>query len=148
MERGLHFGNVSISLVLLLLLKALTGFGTSLTHGSAIGREPQSAARGSGSTSEDDGAGVMKRGLGNVGAPVIVADVTVEDDDNGSAGESDESYGESNGNFRPTRCVQVHTASFRAGHPLSDHFTCATVEGSTPSENLCCTLFITQKICV
>lgn len=110
MERGLHFGNVSISLVLLLLLKALTGFGTSLTQGSAIGREPQSAARGSGSTSEDDGTGVMKRGLGNVGAPVIVADVTVEDDDNGSAGENDESYGESSGNFRPTRCVQVHTA--------------------------------------
>ncbi|XP_036981398.1 eukaryotic translation initiation factor 2-alpha kinase 3 [Acanthopagrus latus] len=107
MERGLHFGNVSISLVLLLLLKALTGFGTSLTHGSAIGREPQSAARGSGSTSEDDGAGVMKRGLGNVGAPVIVADVTVEDDDNGSAGESDESYGESNGNFRPTRSLVI-----------------------------------------
>uniref|UniRef100_A0A671Y3L8 Eukaryotic translation initiation factor 2-alpha kinase 3 n=1 Tax=Sparus aurata TaxID=8175 RepID=A0A671Y3L8_SPAAU len=107
MERGLHFGNVSISLVLLLLLKALTGFGTSLTQGSAIGREPQSAARGSGTTSEDDGTGVMKRGLGNVGAPVIVADVTVEDDDNGSAGENDESYGESSGNFRPTRSLVI-----------------------------------------
>ncbi len=103
MERGLHFGNVSISLVLLLLLKALIGFGTSQTQGSAIGREPQSATRGSGSTSEEDGARVMERGLGNVGAPVIVADVTVEDDENGSAGETDESHGESNGNIRPTR---------------------------------------------
>lgn len=103
MERGLHFGNVSISLVLLLLLKALIGFGTSQTQGSAVGREPQSAARGSGSTSEDDGARVMERGLGNVGAPVIVADVTVEDDDNGSTGEADETHGESNGNVQPTR---------------------------------------------
>uniref|UniRef100_A0A8C9ZZL5 Eukaryotic translation initiation factor 2-alpha kinase 3 n=1 Tax=Sander lucioperca TaxID=283035 RepID=A0A8C9ZZL5_SANLU len=98
MERGLHFGNVSISLVLLLLLKALIGFGTSQAQGSAIGREPQSATRGSGSTSGEDGARVMERGLENVGPPVIVADVTVEDDDNGSAGETDESYGESKGN--------------------------------------------------
>lgn len=103
MERGLHFGNVSISLVLLLLLKALIGFGTSQAQGSAIGREPQSATRSAGSTSEEDGARVMERGLENIGAPVIGADVTVEDDDNGSAGEADESYGESNGNFQPTR---------------------------------------------
>ncbi|KAM7376354.1 hypothetical protein PAMP_006095 [Pampus punctatissimus] len=95
MERGLHFGNVSISLVLLLLLKALTGFGTSQTQGSAIGREPQSAVRGSGSTTEEDGARVMERGLENVGAPVTGADVTVEDDEYGSAAEADESYGES-----------------------------------------------------
>ncbi|XP_035529894.1 eukaryotic translation initiation factor 2-alpha kinase 3 [Morone saxatilis] len=107
MERGLHFGNVSISLVLLLLLKALLGFGTSgQTQGSAaaVGREPQSAARGSGSTSEGDGDRVMQRGLGNVGGPVILADVTVEDDENGSAGEADESHGESNG---PTRSLVI-----------------------------------------
>lgn len=103
MERGLHFGNVSISLVLLLLLKALTGFGTTQAQGSAVGREPQSVARGSGSTSEEDGTRVMERGLENVGSPVIVADVTVEDDDNGSTGEADESFGESNGNVQPTR---------------------------------------------
>lgn len=103
MERGLHFGNVSISLVLLLLLKALIGFGILQTQGSAIGGEPQSATRGSGSTSEEDGLRVMERGLENVGAPVIVADVTVEDDDNGSAGEADESHGESNGSVRQTR---------------------------------------------
>lgn len=103
MERGLHFGNVSISLVLLLLLKALIGFGTSQAQGSAIGRGPLSVTPGSGSTSEEDGARVMVRGLDNVGSPVIVADVTVEDDDNGSAGEADESYGESNGDVQPTR---------------------------------------------
>lgn len=103
MERGLHFGNVSISLVLLLLLKSLIGFGTLQTQGSAIGREPHSVNRGSSLTSEEDGARVMERGLENVGAPVIVADVTVEDDDNGSAGETDDSHGESSGNVRPTR---------------------------------------------
>ncbi|TNN39634.1 Eukaryotic translation initiation factor 2-alpha kinase 3 [Liparis tanakae] len=107
MERGLHFGNVSISLVLLLLLKALTGFGTTQAQGSAIGREPQSVARGSGSTSEKDGTRVMERGLENVGSPVIVADVTVEDDENGSTGEADESFGESNGNVQPTRSLVI-----------------------------------------
>lgn len=105
MERGLHFGNVSISLVLLLLLKALIGFGTSHAQGSAVGREPQSAARGS--SSEEHGAGVMERARGNVGAPVIVADVTVEDDDNGSAGEGDEAHGESGGNVQPTRSLVI-----------------------------------------
>lgn len=100
MERGLHFG---ISLVLLLLLKALIGFGTSQTQGSTIGREPLSATRGSGSTSGEDGARVMEQGLENLAAPVIYADVTVEDDDNGSTAEADESYGESNANVHPTR---------------------------------------------
>uniref|UniRef100_A0A7N9AW68 Eukaryotic translation initiation factor 2-alpha kinase 3 n=1 Tax=Mastacembelus armatus TaxID=205130 RepID=A0A7N9AW68_9TELE len=107
MERGLHFGNVSISLVLLLLLKALIGFGTSQAQGSAIGKGPQSTTRGTGSTSEEDGVGVMERGLENVGAPVIGADVTVEDDENGSTGEADESYGESNGNVRATRSLVI-----------------------------------------
>ncbi|KAK2826724.1 hypothetical protein Q5P01_020938 [Channa striata] len=108
MERGLHFGNVSISLVLLLLLKALIGFGTSQAQGSAIGREPQSAAaRGAGSTSEEDGSRVMERGLENVGAPVSGADVTVEDDETGSAGEAEETCGESNGNVRATRSLVI-----------------------------------------
>lgn len=105
MERGLHFGNVSISLVLLLLLKLLIGFGTSQSQGSAIGREPISATRGSGSTSEEDGARVMKRGLDNLGASLV--DVTVEDDENGSAGEADEAYGETNGNVRATRSLVI-----------------------------------------
>lgn len=99
MERGLHFGNVSISLVLLLLLKALTGFGTSQAQGSTVGRESQSASRGAGLTPVEDGSRVMERGLENLGAPVSGADVTVEDDENGSAGE-DESYGERNGAAR------------------------------------------------
>lgn len=103
MERGLHFGNVSISLVLLLLLKVLIGIGTSQNQGSTIGREPQSVTRGPSLTSEENAARVMKRGLDNVGTPVIVADVTVEDDDNGSPGEAEESHEESNGNVRPTR---------------------------------------------
>ncbi|XP_059209287.1 eukaryotic translation initiation factor 2-alpha kinase 3 [Centropristis striata] len=107
MERGLHFGNVSISLVLLLLLKALIGFGTSQAPGSAIGRESQSATRGSGPTSGEDGARVMERSLENVGSPVIVADVTVEDDENGSAGEADESNGESSGNVQPSRSLVI-----------------------------------------
>lgn len=103
MERGLHFGNVSISLVLLLLLKVLTGFGTTQAQGSAIGGEPRSLARASGVTSEEDGARAMERGLENVRSPAIVADVTVEDDENGPAGEADEPSGESNGNFQPSR---------------------------------------------
>lgn len=106
MERGLHFGNVSISLVLLLLLKALIGFGTSQAQGSTIGRGPQPAARGSGSTTVDDGVRVMERGLDNLGAPVICADVTVEDDENGSAAETDDPYQESNGNA-PTRSLVI-----------------------------------------
>ncbi|TKS87230.1 Eukaryotic translation initiation factor 2-alpha kinase 3 [Collichthys lucidus] len=147
MERGLHFGNVSISLVLLLLLKALLGFGTSQTQSSAatIGKEPQSAAasssRGSGPTSEEDVARVMERGLGNVGAPVIVADVTVEDDDNGSAGEADESHGESNGNVRPTRFdASASERALRRGlQHLGEHLevrgvrTAALFEPTTPT---------------
>lgn len=95
MERGLRL--VSISLVLLLLLKTLVGLGTSHTRGSAVIREPRSVTRGSGLTSEEDAATAMKRGFGGVSAPVIAADVTVEDDDNGSAGEADEAFGESGG---------------------------------------------------
>lgn len=93
MERGLHF--VSISLLLLLV-----GFGSSHSPGSAVVREPRSVTRGPGLTSGEDGARATKRGLGQVGAPVIAADVTVEDDDNGSAGEADEALGESGGNVR------------------------------------------------
>lgn len=102
MERGLHFG-VSISVVLLLLLKALAGLGTSQTQGSTAGLKTQSAGRGSWSASVEDGAGVMERGLENVGTPVTGADVTVEDDENGSAGECDEPYRKSDENVRATR---------------------------------------------
>ncbi|XP_076002772.1 eukaryotic translation initiation factor 2-alpha kinase 3 [Genypterus blacodes] len=109
MERGLHFGNVSISLVLLLLLNVLAVFGTLQTHGSAIGREPLAVAatRGSASSSEEDAARVMERGLENVGGAVIGADVTVEDDENGAAGEADESYKESSGNVHQRRSLVI-----------------------------------------
>ncbi|KAF0043830.1 hypothetical protein F2P81_002988 [Scophthalmus maximus] len=102
-HRGLRFGHVSISLVLLLLLNALIGPGTPQAQGFATLREPPqqpaaAAARTARSSPAEDGARVMERGLGNAGAPVIGADVIVEDDDNGSAGEADEAYGENNGN--------------------------------------------------
>ncbi|XP_034531018.1 eukaryotic translation initiation factor 2-alpha kinase 3 [Notolabrus celidotus] len=105
MERGLYFGTSLV--LLLLLLKALIGFGTSQTQGSAFGREPLSATRGSSATSGEDGARVMEQSLENLGAPVIYADVTVEDDDNGSTAEADESYGESNGDVQQTRSLVI-----------------------------------------
>lgn len=44
----------------------------------------------------------------NVGSsPVIVADVTVEDDETGSEAEADESFGESNGNVQPRRSLVI-----------------------------------------
>ncbi|XP_074516939.1 eukaryotic translation initiation factor 2-alpha kinase 3 [Sebastes fasciatus] len=114
MERGLHFGNVSISLlVLLLLLKALIiGSGTSQAQSSATatgstGREPKSVTVSRGSEEEDGARVIMERGLENVGSPVIIADVTVEDDDNGPTGEADEAYGESNGNVQPSRSLVI-----------------------------------------
>ncbi|KAJ8281468.1 hypothetical protein GJAV_G00068040 [Gymnothorax javanicus] len=90
MEKGFRFGNVSISLVLLLLLRTLTG--TSQTQGSA-GREP-TAATALGSETAEDGASAMERGLESVGPPGG-GDVTVEDDENGAAGDGDESSGQS-----------------------------------------------------
>lgn len=104
MERGFHFGNVSISLVLLLLLKAL--IGTSQTQGSTVGREPEFAALGS-DPPRGDGAGVMERGLENIGAPPVTGDVTVEDDETWATGDGDESYGESDGKVQSTRYVNL-----------------------------------------
>lgn len=106
MERGLHFGSVSITLVLLLLLlKALIGFGTSEAQGSATGLEPRSDSRGSAATSGEHGptAAVEDVCMENTGSAVTGADVTVEDDENWSAGEAEESRGESDGNVRLTR---------------------------------------------
>lgn len=102
MEKGFHFGNVSISLVLLLLLKALTG--TSQTQDSVVGREPVPAIPGS-DTAGEHGSGVMEKSLGNIGAPII-GDVTVEDDENGATGEEDESHEAYSGNIPPTRLAK------------------------------------------
>ncbi|XP_061750848.1 eukaryotic translation initiation factor 2-alpha kinase 3 [Nerophis ophidion] len=113
MERGLHFGKVSISLLVLLplLLKVPTGLGSSHTPGStaaaaAVRREPQLAGRGLGSTPVDDGDEVMKLHLEKVvGAPAIAAaDVTVEDDE---AGEADEASGGSHGEVPAGRSLVI-----------------------------------------
>ncbi|MGH0151580.1 UNVERIFIED_CONTAM: hypothetical protein FKN15_030364 [Acipenser sinensis] len=90
MEKGLQFGNLSISLVLLLLLKALTG----TSHNSAEGKPGPVAAR---VETGEDGASAMERGLENVGAAAAFGDVTVEDDENGAAGEEDDTTAESSG---------------------------------------------------
>nr|XP_057934683.1 eukaryotic translation initiation factor 2-alpha kinase 3 [Doryrhamphus excisus] len=110
MERGLHFGKVSIALLLLLLLKVLVGLGSSHTQGSAAisRREPQLAGRrsGSGSTPVDDGDNVMKLHLEKVvGTPAIAAaDVTVEDDE---AGETEETLGGSHGDVPVRRSLVI-----------------------------------------
>nr|XP_023651420.1 eukaryotic translation initiation factor 2-alpha kinase 3 isoform X1 [Paramormyrops kingsleyae] len=87
MEKGLQLGNLSISLVLLLLLKALTG-----TAQSSAGRRAEATAA-LGSETVEDGPNVMERALGSVGAPVT-GDVTVEDDENGPAEEEDSGGGD------------------------------------------------------
>uniref|UniRef100_A0A8C7RI10 Eukaryotic translation initiation factor 2-alpha kinase 3 n=1 Tax=Oncorhynchus mykiss TaxID=8022 RepID=A0A8C7RI10_ONCMY len=83
MEREFHFGNVSISLVLMLFLRALTG--TSPTLSFTSGREPQTAAAlGSHRAGEDGNEGVLvERGLESIGGPLpgVIGDVTVEDHD-------------------------------------------------------------------
>ncbi|XP_077419745.1 eukaryotic translation initiation factor 2-alpha kinase 3 [Vanacampus margaritifer] len=82
MERGLRFGNVSISLALL-LLNVVIGLGTLHTLGFVLaGREPQLAGRGS-SSSSDDGRRAVRVKLHPDGVAVGVADVTVEDVDSG-----------------------------------------------------------------
>ncbi|XP_051942433.1 eukaryotic translation initiation factor 2-alpha kinase 3 [Hippocampus zosterae] len=81
MERGLRFGSVSVSLSFL-LLNVVIGLGTLHTLGYVVaGREPQLASRGSG-----NGQAVR--------LPPGVADVTVEDVENGpTAAEDDGSCG-------------------------------------------------------
>ncbi|KAM6961432.1 LOW QUALITY PROTEIN: eukaryotic translation initiation factor 2-alpha kinase 3 [Aplochiton taeniatus] len=103
MEKRFLFGDVSISLVLLLLLKTLTG--TSQTRGSTICKEPDHGTMGS-DQSEEYGAEVMQQGLENIGTPVT-GDVTVEDYENVATGDSGETFGESEGNIRPTRPLVI-----------------------------------------
>uniref|UniRef100_A0A673YDC1 Eukaryotic translation initiation factor 2-alpha kinase 3 n=1 Tax=Salmo trutta TaxID=8032 RepID=A0A673YDC1_SALTR len=101
MERDFHFGNVSISLVLMLFLRALTG--TSPTLSFTTGRETQTA---------DGNQGVLvERGLESIRGPLpgVIGDVTVEDhdDENGATGNGEESYGESDENIRPKRPLVI-----------------------------------------
>uniref|UniRef100_A0A1A8EKP9 Eukaryotic translation initiation factor 2-alpha kinase 3 n=1 Tax=Nothobranchius korthausae TaxID=1143690 RepID=A0A1A8EKP9_9TELE len=98
MERGLHVGVSTSLLLLLLLLKAPTGSGTSAAPGSA----------GWVSGSAEHGPRVMERGLESLGTPPVPgADVTVEDDENGSAGEADDPYEDGNGSVRSTRSLVI-----------------------------------------
>uniref|UniRef100_A0A3P9M6W2 Eukaryotic translation initiation factor 2-alpha kinase 3 n=1 Tax=Oryzias latipes TaxID=8090 RepID=A0A3P9M6W2_ORYLA len=105
MERGLRFGNAGILLLLPLLLKLLTGLGSAQSPGSMTGRDPPSATRGSGHVGGM--AGVMERRLDYGGAPVTGADVTVEDDEAGSAGDADEPDRESKRNVGSARSLVI-----------------------------------------
>ncbi|KAK6493387.1 eukaryotic translation initiation factor 2-alpha kinase 3 [Huso huso] len=100
MEKGLQFGNLSISLVLLLLLKALT----VTSHNSAEGKPGPAAAR---VETGEDGASAMERGLENIGAAAAFGDVTVEDDENGAAGEGDDTTAESSGDGKLKRSLVI-----------------------------------------
>ncbi|KAG9275196.1 eukaryotic translation initiation factor 2-alpha kinase 3 [Astyanax mexicanus] len=91
MERGLRFGIAGISLVLLLILRGVTG---TLQTNSLSGRKLEAPAAG-------DGA-VMER-LESSGAPGGTGDVTVEDENGATGGEGEETSGESDSNFPHNR---------------------------------------------
>lgn len=135
MERGLHFGNVSISLVLLLPLLLLLLLGVLLGPGASGGQvqgsgsvrretPPQSVGRLTAAlASHRDVAkrGGMKRGgsedvdVPDAAAPVIGGDVTVEDDNsnggNDPPGETDNLYRERNENVAaPSRYLVTAAA--------------------------------------
>ncbi|KAG5265472.1 hypothetical protein AALO_G00242860 [Alosa alosa] len=93
MEKGFQLGNVGISLVLLLLLRALTG--TSATQAS-IDKDTETAT--------DDG--VTERALESVTTPGY-GDVTVEDDENSANGETEEAPGDSDGSFDHKRSLVI-----------------------------------------
>lgn len=76
MERGLRFGNVGISLVLLLMLRAVSV--TTVQLNSLSRTELETADT------------VMESSIG---------DATVEDDESSSAGDSEEPAGDSDTNF-------------------------------------------------
>lgn len=88
MERGFQLGNVGISLVLLLLLRALTGTFASQIP---IEKDPDTTP-----DRTDDGL-MEQRALESVTASGY-GDVTVEDDENGANGENDEVPGDNDGN--------------------------------------------------
>lgn len=110
MERGLHFGNVSISLVLLLLLlKPLIGLslsqGTTSTNTEAT-EQPSSAGKHGVRAMDQHQQRERCWGEDSSDAPWF-ADVTVEDDDLGSAGEAEDSYGDNSSNVQPTRSLVI-----------------------------------------
>ncbi|XP_028833395.1 LOW QUALITY PROTEIN: eukaryotic translation initiation factor 2-alpha kinase 3 [Denticeps clupeoides] len=89
MEKGLQF----ISLVLLLLLRALT-------DGCAAHSPTGKLA------SDSAGDGLAERGLGSVGA-VGAGDVTVEDDEGYPAGDGEEETGDGEANLRRERALVI-----------------------------------------
>ncbi|MGH0180221.1 UNVERIFIED_CONTAM: hypothetical protein FKN15_003772 [Acipenser sinensis] len=93
MGKGLRFGNLSIYVVLLLLLKALTG----TSYNSAEGKPGAAAAAAAGAEAGEDGGNAMERGLESVWAAAAFGDVTVEDDENAAAEEAGDSTAESRG---------------------------------------------------
>lgn len=111
MERGLHFGNVSISLVLLLLLlKPLVGLslsqGTTSTNTGAT-ELPSSAGKHGVRAMDQHQQRERCWGEDSCDAPWFAGDVTVEDDDLGSAGEAEDSYADNSSNVQPTRSLVI-----------------------------------------
>ncbi|XP_059373825.1 eukaryotic translation initiation factor 2-alpha kinase 3-like isoform X2 [Carassius carassius] len=101
MERGFQFGNVCTSLLLLLVLGTLT---VTLQSQSLAERELKVAPTPNTDTAEH--AAVMERPLDSGGAPGV-GEVTVEDVEYGSTGESEEPSGNSDANFYKQRRVLV-----------------------------------------
>ncbi|XP_042624638.1 eukaryotic translation initiation factor 2-alpha kinase 3-like isoform X1 [Cyprinus carpio] len=102
MERGFQFGNVCTSLLLLLVLGTLT---VTLQSQSLSERELKVAPTPNTDTAEH--AAVMERPLDSVGGAPGVGEVTVEDVEYGSTGESEEPSGDSDANFHKQRRVLV-----------------------------------------
>jgi len=98
MERGFQFGNVCISLLLLLVLRTLT---VTLQSQSLSERKLEVAPTPNIEAAEH--AAVMERPLDSVGGAPGFGEVTVEDDDYGSTGESEETTGDSDANLHQHR---------------------------------------------
>ncbi|XP_063040143.1 eukaryotic translation initiation factor 2-alpha kinase 3 [Engraulis encrasicolus] len=103
MERGFQLGNVGISLVLLLLLRALTGTFASQIP---IEKDPDTTP-----DRTDDGL-MEQRALESVTASGY-GDVTIEDDENGANGENDEVPGDNDGNSHQRFLVVISTLDGR-----------------------------------
>lgn len=103
MERGFQFGNVCTSLLLLLILRTLTG---TLQSQSLSESEPEALPTPETEGAED--AGVMERALDNVGGAPNIGEVTVEDVEYyGSSGDTEEPSGDRDTNFRQRRRALV-----------------------------------------
>ncbi|XP_056326630.1 eukaryotic translation initiation factor 2-alpha kinase 3 [Danio aesculapii] len=102
MERGFQFGNVCISLLLLLVLRTLTA---TLQTQSLSEREVEVAPTPN--TEAAEHAAVMERPLDNVGGALGIGEVTVEDVEYGSTGDSEEPSGDTDANFHKHRRALV-----------------------------------------